>query len=243
MQASPHTRGWTLCRRNQRRGDHGFPAHAGMDPLVLYASGRRFGLPRTRGDGPEIEIEAEAYGQASPHTRGWTSRHVLLASYVRGFPAHAGMDLVRISSSLQRSGLPRTRGDGPVREYHDLKEMWASPHTRGWTRYQVLRRTRGGGFPAHAGMDRASGREAAPASRLPRTRGDGPHYAAPLRLARQASPHTRGWTLMVGFDAPQAAGFPAHAGMDPAHGRPRSRSRGLPRTRGDGPDTVISRPG
>ena len=112
----------------------------------------------------------------------------------------------------------------------------ASPHTRGWTHVRGVRRLRGRGFPAHAGMDPTPGRGKSSPSRLPRTRGDGPCRRGGAVNPGAASPHTRGWTLPVGRLRGPGEGFPAHAGMDPPcrlDGKPLSR---LPRTRGDGPE-------
>ena len=70
--ASPHTRGWTLRQYLVALADDGFPAHAGMDPRNGAGARNRPGLPRTRGDGPVVGIEAGPLPMASPHTRGWT---------------------------------------------------------------------------------------------------------------------------------------------------------------------------
>ena len=91
------------------------------------------------------------------------------------------------------------------------------------------------GFPAHAGMDRRPPAAAGASSRFPRTRGDGPGGEKTLRPTDAVSPHTRGWTGAMAGKCPPRRGFPAHAGMDPAHGRAGARRVRLPRTRGDGP--------
>ena len=49
---SPHTRGWTLAMEHPWSWVEGFPAHAGMDPLVTLSEASMVGFPRTRGDGP-----------------------------------------------------------------------------------------------------------------------------------------------------------------------------------------------
>ena len=72
-------------------------------------------------------------------------------------------------------------------------------------------------------------------SRLPRTRGDGPHHSAALQHRRLASPHSRGWTHGLALPRRRAHGFPALAGMDRLLGFHRRYLTGLPRTRGDGP--------
>ena len=189
-----------------------------MDPRSTRCRARSSGLPRTRGDGPRWWEPTRFGHQASPHTRGWTPEGRHGARPGRGFPAHAGMDRTRRGRAPRRSRLPRTRGDGPLPNRRAEFAAEASPHTRGWTLIAHRHGSLECGFPAHAGMD--------PGRRRRVLRG-GP-----------ASPHTRGWTLH-GLDKLVATvGFPAHAGMDPPGvTSERIRSR-LPRTRGDGPDTV-----
>ena len=72
---------------------------------------------------------------------------------------------------------------------------------------------------------------------LPRTRGDGPGPVLLGQASEEASPHTRGWTLMRMATVEGRLGFPAHAGMDPAPTSSGGKLGGLPRTRGDGPIT------
>ena len=111
--ASPHTRGWTPPLAERVALYHGFPAHAGMDPCAGTASGRRPGLPRTRGDGPLPQLRRVADDLASPHTRGWTRGVATAGEHERGFPAHAGMDPLEGAEMARIARLPRTRGDGP----------------------------------------------------------------------------------------------------------------------------------
>ena len=233
--ASPHTRGWTRERLQRRQPALGFPAHAGMDPGRPDRAGSPRRLPRTRGDGPASATPGTPSARASPHTRGWTARGPARRRRGRGFPAHAGMDPPSTPCTLGRSGLPRTRGDGPGWE-DDARAGWqASPHTRGWTPRRREGALPGVGFPAHAGMDPSTAGWRATRRRLPRTRGDGPSTSSMSSPSRAASPHTRGWTLFR--PAPRGAirGFPAHAGMDPRWDEPDVVGLRLPRTRGDGP--------
>ena len=131
----------------------GFPAHAGMDPERSSCRLMRFGLPRTRGDGPIAWSRLYLTLKASPHTRGWTSPHRHEDSAISGFPAHAGMDPPQIADRAGRAGLPRTRGDGPVANAVVEVLLSASPHTRGWTPDPQETDRWDTGFPAHAGMD------------------------------------------------------------------------------------------
>ena len=90
--ASPHTRGWTWDALWPAILSHGFPAHAGMDPVSSRPTGRPTWLPRTRGDGPLTCIDGTSEARASPHTRGWTPSDAVRSAPTNGFPAHAGMD-------------------------------------------------------------------------------------------------------------------------------------------------------
>ena len=90
---------------------------------------------------------------ASPHTRGWTLCWTSLTRTDRGFPAHAGMDRGPLPPGYGSNRLPRTRGDGPSAGNGPWSNEAASPHTRGWTRLDLMDRAAALGFPAHAGMD------------------------------------------------------------------------------------------
>ena len=214
---SPHTRGWT-----------GSVAGVSM-------GGAR--VPRTRGDGPQIQ-DAEIASRrvfpahagmdrdpglgsisdrgCSPHTRGWTAPTAdrkALACWCS--PHTRGWTVQRKVHGEAHSCVPRTRGDGPYFPPPGLDWAKCSPHTRGWTAVDV------------AGP--------AVAVRVPRTRGDGPHGQHHWPTIAPCSPHTRGWTAVVfkwptpsnrvprtRGDGPKAgydvtispAVFPAHAGMD-----------------------------
>ena len=131
--ASPHTRGWTLGDVELHLARLGFPAHAGMDPVVTSRASPAERLPRTRGDGPRLLRAVGELVEVSPHTRGWTLADAHLPVRRRGFPAHAGMDPRPAWRATPTTGLPRTRGDGPRLGDLPLRLLRASPHTRGWT--------------------------------------------------------------------------------------------------------------
>ena len=212
--ASPHTRGWTLPRRDLTRRVAGFPAHAGMDPGINHSPATSARLPRTRGDGPRAGSESRSSYSASPHTRGWTAAQRQVVDQILGFPAHAGMDLARGRSGVRAPRLPRTRGDGPDSRSLRAGRPAASPHTRGWTERSHGAPLGGEGFPAHAGMDPTPTAFRPGCRWLPRTRGDGPLMRARIGMQQAASPHTRGWTRGRPAGRGRRQGFPAHAGMD-----------------------------
>ena len=234
---SPHTRGWTRRLRRRHPVGRGFPAHAGMDPCPGPSRRRATWVPRTRGDGPRADLDPPAGMEGSPHTRGWTPDDPRAARVHVGFPAHAGMDPRTQRRGPVRAGVPRTRGDGPLRRQGLPALGVGSPHTRGWTRRLRCGDRADAGFPAHAGMDPRAVNSSRTCSRVPRTRGDGPGLAVRDWWARGGSPHTRGWTLRPGGAALRAHGFPAHAGMDRETPCRRRARCGVPRTRGDGPET------
>ena len=233
--ASPHTRGWTRLESGRVSDDLGFPAHAGMDRDDASQRPRTARLPRTRGDGPAHYCGVCVDSLASPHTRGWTRLAAGRDQARVGFPAHAGMDPSPSTRQTAPPRLPRTRGDGPSQGFSSANPTMASPHTRGWTFLELAGGDLLGGFPAHAGMDRAPRACTRPWRRLPRTRGDGPHRPASWHKLRSASPHTRGWTRGEERMQHQRCGFPAHAGMDPRACEVSTSATWLPRTRGDGP--------
>ena len=234
---SPHTRGWTLKTALFNPLDAGFPAHAGMDPGCRFGGARRYGFPRTRGDGPCPARPRGRRDAVSPHTRGWTPHRAMAGVRPHGFPAHAGMDPIVPKSPCCRCRFPRTRGDGPVPDLVDLDIEMVSPHTRGWTRSGRPSPTWRPGFPAHAGMDPGRRPIAPGAVRFPRTRGDGPSTRLSSRAPTTVSPHTRGWTFWAARKGQSSPGFPAHAGMDRVAASGRGGARRFPRTRGDGPTT------
>ena len=195
-------------------------------------------LPRTRGDGPLPGGGGGTADGASPHTRGWTPIPVVELVSLMGFPAHAGMDPCPSPSCSVDSRLPRTHGDGPWTLQAIVGRSAASPHTRGWTRLSLGDCLLAHGFPAHAGMDPSPRGWKRPPQWLPRTRGDGPQSYLLKGMQTTASPHTRGWTRDRYRPAACRMGFPAHAGMDPSATLASAPFRGLPRTRGDGPDTI-----
>ena len=233
--APPHARGWTGLHSSLTIHVHGSPARAGMDLLFSWGSQTLDGLPRTRGDGPGRDAVRAADTQAPPHARGWTWRLVCLPTVHPGSPARAGMDPVPASTTAARTGLPRTRGDGPGGGCGPAEANEAPPHARGWTVDLTRIHHFVVGSPARAGMDRCGSGCLPMAGRLPRTRGDGPPMLIQAAVNLLAPPHARGWTANTLHQVFTWLGSPARAGMDPYQGTFPPASAWLPRTRGDGP--------
>ena len=212
---SPHPRGWTRLAPRRQRDRPGFPAPAGMDPVLaaLGAAGRR--IPRTRGDGPPAACRWAPAIADSPHPRGWTDRPPRRPDTRPGFPAPAGMDLAHGRAGRHDARIPRTRGDGPSCSAGAARGSADSPHPRGWTPGEGDQLPVHPGFPAPAGMDPRPRTRGHTCRRIPRTRGDGPGLNPRSVRDRTDSPHPRGWTLVGPAANAEALGFPAPAGMDP----------------------------
>ncbi len=237
--APPHTRGSTQHAIDAQWLVDGSPAHAGIDPprRSWARSSRR--LPRTRGDRPAPASTWATLRSAPPHTRGSTHRGQPRGADQLGSPAHAGIDPRPRSTTAASTRLPRTRGDRPTSPRVDSSRRPAPPHTRGSTlRLGGVRLARGGS-PAHAGIDPPSMTGAAASLGLPRTRGDRPSSLISDLPGLGAPPHTRGSTRFGGAPVARDRGSPAHAGIDPMAARWWRSPSGLPRTRGDRPETAM----
>ncbi len=136
---------------------------------------------------------------------------------------------------MDRSSLPRTRGDRPRVAGFTAYSDESPPHPRGSTL-----RERGGHWqryvsPAPAGIDPSQPVGPARRSRLPRTRGDRPFQEGKPEGVYESPPHPRGSTLAFLVHPVLQPVSPAPAGIDRCRDRSQYRRRGLPRTRGDRP--------
>ena len=208
-----------------------------MDPSCTHPKTEAVRLPRLRGDGPLSAIARSYPVPAAPPTRGWTFVEMPSQRHVEGCPAYAGMDPIRIYTKSGRNGLPRLRGDGPLRLWLRRRRTTAAPPTRGWTHIERAHRLSAEGCPAYAGMDPWQPTPASPLMWLPRLRGDGPRAVLSVSSQSVAAPPTRGWTLIPAGPAAAATGCPAYAGMDPIRKAFYEDMLRLPRLRGDGPLT------
>ena len=93
------------------------------------------------------------------------------------------------------------------------------------------------GSPAHAGIDPAAGGSGCSMRGLPRSRGDRPSRSDRAPSLAPAPPLPRGSTPRCSGRDTGRNGSPAHAGIDPPSSSPIRALVGLPRSRGDRPDT------
>src|SRR5690606_1421193 len=70
--------------------------------------------------------------------------------------------------------------------------------------------------------------------------GDGPSTSRTYPLSSTSPPHARGWTCVSRLPLGPRDLSPARAGMDLVSGNTESLDEALPRTRGDGPSSLVS---
>ncbi len=193
------------------------------------------GLPRSRGDRPQLGSGYYALSAAPPLTRGSTLAIERGDGGGEGSPAHAGIDR---PLACERAGvyrLPRSRGDRPGMSFIGCRNLQAPPLTRGSTHSIPTGEAFRLGSPAHAGIDPDCFRARSSAPGLPRSRGDRPHSRGDRRRDLTAPPLTRGSTRVPRVLTIQSKGSPAHAGIDRYAFQLSGHPCWLPRSRGDRP--------
>ena len=170
-----------------------------------------------------------------PPTRGWPVVESQSRAHCQGSPAHAGMARTHIARFRPPGRFPRPRGDGPVRRCAAGRTTPVPPPTRGWPHSGGCAHAGRRGSPAHAGMALRHAGSAAPCTRFPRPRGDGPLTSGGFIEHAEVPPPTRGWPVGRDQLVAWAGGSPAHAGMARHDETPSSPSFWFPRPRGDGP--------
>ena len=143
---------------------------------------------------------------------------------------------MRDSAAVTGAGLPRARGDRPVKKLDELAVLRSAPRTRGSTRHVRIWRLVRHVCPAHAGIDLPETRARSSFLSLPRARGDRPAQASPFFTCLASAPRTRGSTPDHRAERTRGDVCPAHAGIDPHRHRRARRGSRLPRARGDRPD-------
>ena len=169
------------------------------------------------------------------------------------------MDPSVSGSPLQRTGFPRTRGDGPQTGPASSAMEAFPPHARGMDPASSTSgggrrrfpRTRGDGptfhvnswrasrFPPHARGWTVRRSRGDPNRRVSPARADGPCSPPAWGTAIAFPPHARGWTAIAPGMGPAVGVSPARAGMDPDAPQGEERDCRFPRTRGNGPATSV----
>jgi len=193
------------------------------------------GLPRMRGDRPQLLLFTGDGAGATPHARGSTPQMDSDRHRARGYPACAGIDLHDQEQRIAELGLPRMRGDRPLKLEHERLRQEATPHARGSTSRLPASSPITPGYPACAGIDLERLSDWPRSGRLPRMRGDRPHAELLLYLTEQTTPHARGSTPPIVPPRWHPPGYPACAGIDPCPDLRIWQMLWLPRMRGDRP--------
>ncbi len=131
------------------------------------------------------------------------------------------------------------RGDRPLVALRGHCFHWATPHARGSTSSRILSHVSAQGYPACAGIDRTCFTVSGFRPRLPRMRGDRPHWGSQPRGPCAATPHARGSTRCKRRLAWHGRGYPACAGIDLIDPPVSGLDPGLPRMRGDRPSSSL----
>jgi len=193
----------------------GYPACAGIDLDLDWASPGREGLPRMRGDRPLNGHRLHLLGG--------------------GYPACAGIDPPSSGKPRGVPWLPRMRGDRPNPTAGPVDTLRATPHARGSTSMLLQNVSELLGYPACAGIDLSGCPSACFGAWLPRMRGDRPPVVERASQPQRATPHARGSTPSSTTARPGMQGYPACAGIDPRTSPSSTRACRLPRMRGDRP--------
>ncbi len=173
-----------------------------------------------------------------PPTRGSTPTQDRAGGRQPVSPAHAGIDPVAVVRRLSGGGLPRPRGDRPLKKVVDVSVGWSPPPTRGSTGTVQVPQTQRSVSPAHAGIDRRTTAPSRVRRRLPRPRGDRPPSGHQAPRPGQSPPPTRGSTPWSRSRRPSPCVSPAHAGIDQQKALLSKGLERLPRPRGDRPAAV-----
>ena len=150
---SPRPRGSTLVSTATISRGPGFPAPAGIDPSFAHLGHTHKGFPRARGDRPGRLRSGACSNRVSPRPRGSTPKRISVRWTKLGFPAPAGIDLLKGITFDLSFRFPRARGDRPLKSRAVRMLIRVSPRPRGSTPCNGPPGPESRGFPAPAGID------------------------------------------------------------------------------------------
>ncbi len=239
---TPHARGSTPSSSALAMASSVYPACAGIDlqrPSLCFS---KPGLPRMRGDRPDIVTPETDVQKFTPHARGstWSLRPICKDAGV--YPACAGIDPTTTRIMGQHEGLPRMRGDRPPIFIYFLEFSLFTPHARGSTSASRAHPASSRVYPACAGIDPVIRPKPKKPLCLPRMRGDRPPTSALDSARHPFTPHARGSTITSPLVMSRKSVYPACAGIDLDRLVSAVTSAGLPRMRGDRPLTAHGAP-
>ena len=111
--STPHARGSTQIHLFKNKFYVVYPACAGIHPVVRPIPAAKQGLPRMRGDPPDVNVVSFNTVMSTPHARGSTLKGSIPTLWGAVYPACAGIHRCRDCSAHSMVSLPRMRGDPP----------------------------------------------------------------------------------------------------------------------------------
>jgi len=233
--STPHARGSTVLFAYDLCLLCVYPACAGIHPSTRSRSISGLRLPRMRGDPPSAVSLYCPGSMSTPHARGSTRFFAFDVPGAYVYPACAGIHLYSAWDRREEKGLPRMRGDPPLRLCLQPCSVASTPHARGSTFQRLMSLPDEPVYPACAGIHRRfSCRTLCPVC-LPRMRGDPPKAWRSPYSTKASTPHARGSTWRHARLCCPVAVYPACAGIHPAVPLGATGSKCLPRMRGDPP--------
>ena len=188
-----------------------------------------------RGDRPSLPGHIQTALWFTPHARGSTGVKKVILEVERVYPACAGIDLNPRFYVKCRIGLPRMRGDRPLKSPSGVRTRRFTPHARGSTGKGWKSCSQERVYPACAGIDRPPIQVPYATTGLPRMRGDRPAREMAFPETLEFTPHARGSTELGLQTISKADVYPACAGIDLIWAGSTSSCLSLPRMRGDRP--------
>ena len=229
---SPLTRGNPHRRSHAHAAVGPIPAHAGQPSTTLPVLVLSTAYPRSRGATFLAVLVADSYQGLSPLTRGNPAVDSITKMPVGPIPAHAGQPPPASPIDREARAYPRSRGATFVLRGLVHAAQGLSPLTRGNLFFSVIKTTRTGPIPAHAGQPRNGHKLPWSIRAYPRSRGatDGQGGVTPPH--RGLSPLTRGNPRSCSTLHPHLRPIPAHAGQPMAVDLRLRFARAYPRSRG-----------
>ena len=128
-------------------------------------------------------------------------------------PTRVGMVRTICHCTLEGTGSPHTRGDGPAGTMPTTTIKQFSPHAWGWSASRRPHSRPDRVLPTRVGMVRLDRRLTLAWQRSPHTRGDGPLFILIHRDSERFSPHAWGWSEGGMFCSKFSFVLPTRVGM------------------------------
>ena len=191
----PRARGSTRFRQVQIENLPVSPACAGIYPPPSPGRCSLAGLPRVRGDLPNVVEDVLAQlDESPPRARGSTSGSGVGIGGVTVSPACAGIYPGALKMERRVGRLPRVRGDLPVSGHLSEPPLPSPPRARGSTADRDHHPVVPSVSPACAGIYPSGSGASSADIGLPRVRGDLPLATTISTVAAESPPRARGST-------------------------------------------------